>query len=440
MGFANEIDREYTYEHEYGIIGNRVGLGLIGATGLVSAISTLILLVYIGWYTFLSKNREQPMVQGIRSFSHSALGVFLCSLLLSDLIQGAAFAINFLWAAKGSMYPSVACTAQGSISQVGDLGSAIWSIAIAYYTFSLLFLLKKPPTWLTWAILLAGWTLIIVLPIVGPYVIQNLEVAGPFYAISGAWCWVGDGYQLERFTYVYMWIFFSLFTSLVLYGLVYLRFSGRLVIKEGRLVWNQSASGGNSWSFGSFFHRPSRHPTSVSGSRPNPPMPAIPAETNGIGKHLKTISKRLMLYPLVYSIVTVPVAVCRIGTMAGWKPPLPLYIFAGITFSSSGLTNVLLFIATRHSLLRRAMAVRPQIRVTTHQVTVLEDSRGGVQAIRLNQLNTTNPIEDLDDSSEKGEVDDVSVVSQSKQPRPSSSSETTPNTLVGRLDRLPSRG
>ena len=84
------------------------------------------------------------MVQGMRSFTHSALGVFLISLLLSDLIQGAAFSINFKWAADGNMHPSVACTAQGesrffssirssaelrglgSVSQVGDLGSAIW--------------------------------------------------------------------------------------------------------------------------------------------------------------------------------------------------------------------------------------------------------------------------------------------------------------------------
>lgn len=53
------------------------------------------------------------MVQAIRSFTHSALGVFLCSLLLSDMIQGAAFAINFKWATDGDIYHSLACTAQG---------------------------------------------------------------------------------------------------------------------------------------------------------------------------------------------------------------------------------------------------------------------------------------------------------------------------------------
>ncbi|CAE6534489.1 unnamed protein product [Rhizoctonia solani] len=379
---------QYTYEHDYHTTGNRVGLALIGAAGMLSAISTMILLGYIVWHSFLNKHRELPMVQGIRSFTHSALGVFLISLLLSDLIQGAAFAINFKWAADGNMYPSAACTAQGSVSQVGDLGSAIWSLAISYYTFSLLFLFKKPPVWVTWAIFGLGWLTIIILPVVGPYGIENVGTRGPFYAISGAWCWVGDGYQLERFLYVYMWIFLSLGTSLVLYGLVYLRFSGHLVVENGKLVWNKSSNG---WSFGSFMMGTTSASTPTRQSAA--PRPPETTQTNGIGKHLKTISKRLMLYPLVYSIVTVPVAVCRIGTLAGWKPPFGLYIFAGITFSSSGITNVLLFIATRHSLLRKTVSIQPHIRVTTHQVTVLEDAHG-IQAIHLNNLTITNPNDD----------------------------------------------
>lgn len=56
-----------------------------------------------------------------------------------------------------------------------------------------------------------------------------------------------------------------------------------------------------------------------------------------------------------------------------------------MTFTSSGLTNVILFIITRHSLLRKVVSIRPHVLVTTHQVTVLEDSRG-VQTIHLRQL------------------------------------------------------
>ncbi|KAB5591089.1 Cyclic AMP receptor 1 [Ceratobasidium theobromae] len=384
----------YAYKNEYPKIGNRIGLALIGVTGLISAISTGLLLAYIMWYSFLSKKRDQPMVQAIRSFTHSALGAFLCSLLLSDMIQGAAFAINFKWAVDGDMKNSLACIAQASVSQFGDLGSALWSLAIAYYTFSLLFLVRKPPVWTSWFIFLSGWALIFILPIIGPYTIQDLDRKGPFYAVSGAWCWLGNGYQVERFLYVYMWIFMSLATSIVLYGLVYLRFSGRLVLKDGKLAWSSSAGGWRA----TFTSRGSRETNRTSNAQTTQPTitqtqqvftgrrndPDV-RDPSGVGKHLKTVSKRLMLYPLVYSIVTLPVAACRIGTMVGWKPPLPLYVFAGMTFTSSGLTNVILFIITRHSLLRKVVSIRPHVLVTTHQVTVLEDSRG-VQTIHLRQL------------------------------------------------------
>ncbi|KAL5632329.1 hypothetical protein ACGC1H_005336 [Rhizoctonia solani] len=214
-----------------------------------------------------------------------------------------------------------------------------------------------------------------------------------------------------------MWIFLSLGTSLVLYGLVYLRFSGRLVVENGKLVWNKSSIG---WSFGSFMIGTTS--TSTPTRQSAVPRPAETSQTNGIGKHLKAISKRLMLYPLVYSIVTIPVAVCRIGTLAGWKPPFGLYIFAGITFSSSGITNVMLFIATRHSLLRKAVSIQPRIRVTTHQVTVLEDAHG-IQAIRLNNLTIASPTDDL--GSEKVTSEDGASVVSAKY-TPSSRSTEAP--------------
>lgn len=65
------------------------------------------------WYSLFSKDQDLPLVRGIRSFARSALGAFLVCLLVCDLLQGAAFAMNFKWSADGSMYHSVACTAQG---------------------------------------------------------------------------------------------------------------------------------------------------------------------------------------------------------------------------------------------------------------------------------------------------------------------------------------
>jgi hypothetical protein len=69
-----------------------------------------------------------------------------------------------------------------------------------------------------------------------------------------------------------------------------------------------------------------------------------------------------------------------------------------------GLTNVLLFIATRHSFIQKVATIRPRVHVTTHQVTVLEDARGA-QTIHLHDLTTTTRQEELDGISEKGEAD-----------------------------------
>ncbi|CUA72135.1 hypothetical protein RSOLAG22IIIB_00797 [Rhizoctonia solani] len=390
--------RERSYTRDYSTPAHRAGLSFIAVAGLSSAISTSLLLSYIVWYSVFNKNQEQPIVRGIRSFARSALGAFFLCLLLCDFLQGAAFAMNFKWAADGSMYHSTACTAQGAISQVGDSGAAIWSLVIAGYTFSLLFLFKKPPIWFTWGVFGAGWIVIILLPIAGPYSIQNLEKAGHFYGLSGAWCWIGDGYQLERFLYLYMWIFISLGSSIILYGLVYLRFSGRITFEGGKLAWKNPEKGwGLGCMSGSAFRDSSVNSSgqSGSGSGSNSVRPPDSAEINGVGKHLKTIARRLMLYPLVYSVVTIPVAICRLGVMAGWEPPFWLYVFAGMTFSSSGLTNVLLFIATRHSFIQKVATVRPRIHVTTHQVTVLEDARGA-QTIHLHDLSTNTRHEETD--------------------------------------------
>lgn len=80
-------------------------------------------------------------------------------------------------------------------------------------------------------------------------------------------------------------------------GLVYLRFSGRVTFENGKIMWKKQRNG---WGLGCISSTAMRESSlnvpDDSGS--NGTRPPNGAEINGVGKHLKTIARRLMLYPL----------------------------------------------------------------------------------------------------------------------------------------------
>lgn len=42
------------------------------------------------------------------------------------------------------------------------------------------------------------------LPILGSTVIPNSQKRGEFWGSTGAWCWVSERYQVERYLFVYV--------------------------------------------------------------------------------------------------------------------------------------------------------------------------------------------------------------------------------------------
>ncbi|KAG8746163.1 hypothetical protein FRC10_006029 [Ceratobasidium sp. 414] len=125
------------------------------------------------------------------------------------------------------------------------------------------------------------------------------------------------------------------------------------------------------------------------------------ANSNRVSDHLNRVARRLMLYPLV----TIPIVILRLGTLAGWKPPPPYTLFAGIAFSFSGLANVFLFIATRHAFIRQAAEVRPHMHISIQQVTIMEVARGS-QTIHLDELSSATQPGEQDGASEKIDLEE----------------------------------
>ncbi|KIJ39908.1 hypothetical protein M422DRAFT_210174 [Sphaerobolus stellatus SS14] len=383
----------------------RAGLALIATTGLASAVSTLCLLAYITWYAFMTRNKSSPFALGVRAFTMSSMGCYLISLLLCDFLQGSAFLINYHWADIGRMDVGALCTAQGAISEVGDLGAAVWSLAISFHTFWLLFLVRKPHRMAAPIVISIGWIMLIVLPILGPRVIETPK-KGPFYGLSGAWCWIGHSYSTARLLYLYVWVFLALGTSVVIYTLIYLRFASFIIVGEsGRLAFNfrQRALSRNTGNMPTGTRTRRTSTTSIAGcfdwakdskdftssGTGSSSEPTTPNSSSApVGKHLKQVARRLMWYPIVYAFVVLPVSVCRMGVLAGWTPPFGLYVFAGICFSASGLTNTLLFILTRHSLIRQVAEIKgTRIHITTQRITIRDEPSG----MELNEIEATSP-------------------------------------------------
>jgi hypothetical protein len=57
-----------------------------------------------------------------------------------------------------------------------------------------------------------------------------------------------------------------------------------------------------------------------------------------------------LIYPIIYLICILPLAVGRVATMAGKEPPIGYFCFAGSLAASNGWLDVLLFTTTRRSI------------------------------------------------------------------------------------------
>jgi hypothetical protein len=62
-----------------------------------------------------------------------------------------------------------------------------------------LFLQLHIPRSVMWGVLTGGWLTIGSL-VLGPPLTLNTKLNGPFFGISGYWCWITEEYPTERIT------------------------------------------------------------------------------------------------------------------------------------------------------------------------------------------------------------------------------------------------
>ncbi|KAJ6530051.1 hypothetical protein DFH09DRAFT_1370837 [Mycena vulgaris] len=288
------------------------GVTALVAVSCFSLISVVGLLTAIALSAFNTRSLPQQHL-----FLRTHAAAYFVSLLICDLVQSVGSIMNAKWVLNMAVETGNFCVAQGALKQISDVGLSFWTFVIALHTFCLVFLGIRPRPYVLWVTLIGGWSGLGALAMSGPVFLDTVH-RGPFYGISGYWCWITPDYVVERATLDYMFMFMAGTLSFVLYTLVFLRMRGNVVMTGTRLAFRKTAS--NEW----LGHQ--------------------------VDNRTMSVAKKMLLYPVAYTIVILPIAAARFSDWAGNDVPFEVTIFSDVVFLLSGVINVTLFTTTRRIL------------------------------------------------------------------------------------------
>ncbi|GKZ17671.1 hypothetical protein AbraIFM66951_009653 [Aspergillus brasiliensis] len=280
---------------------DRAGFIAMGVIALFSFISALGLLSFLTYrFIFWRKYYKRPLAE-------NQYVVLIYNLLLVDLQQATAFLICLHWVAKGHVYyPSAPCVLQGWWIQTGDPGSGLFVLAIALHTCAVVLRGRQLPYPIFVASVVALWLFIIILGLI-PVGMFGSET---FVISEAGWCWIGPDHETERLWVHYLWIFLAEFGTVVLYGLMFFYLRRRM---------KQSAT------------LRQNHQENL--------------------KRLNRVVIYMVIYPLVYLLLSLPLAAGRMSTARKVIPSRQYFAVAGSLMALSGFVDVLVYTLTRRHLL-----------------------------------------------------------------------------------------
>lgn len=277
----------------------RTGLIPITVFAMMSLVSVTALLGFIT-HRLVSWRRHYREYVGYNQYV-----ILIYNLLLADLQQSIAFSISFHWLRVDAILaPTAPCFIQGWFLNIGDVASGLFVLAIAINTWlGVVKGYKMPYMWFV-ASILGIWFAALVLTALGPIIWQNR-----FFSRAGGWCWISADFQDERLWLHYLWIFIVEFGTIAIYGHVFIHLRGRI-----RSIMSNDTS------------------------------------------KLTRATKFMILYPIAYLALTLPIAVGRMVAMGGKTLPDSFFIVAGALLTSCGWVDALLYTLTRRVLVNNELS------------------------------------------------------------------------------------
>lgn len=267
---------------------------------LLSLIATSILLGFITYRLIFWRGSYS------RYIGYNQYIVLIYNLILADFTQSLAFIICLRWVLTDKIKSGTAgCFIQGLGLQIGDPGSGLFVLAIAFHTF-LLVVWGRKMSYRVFVCFVVGVWGFVVLIVILPLALHGGDVFVP----AGAWCWISEEYETTRLWTHYLWIFLAEFGTVVLYAVMYLQLRRQIAA------------------------------SSILG---NTQLESL--------KRLRRVVGYMTIYPIVYVTLSLPLAAGRMATADGDEPSIVFFCCAGAIITSSGLVDVVLYTLTRRNLI-----------------------------------------------------------------------------------------
>lgn len=272
------------------------GLTAITILAFISLICTAFLFTHLTYHFITWKQRGHARIN-----QYVAL---LLNLVLADLQQAVGFCINLEWLRSNSITVATpSCWTQGWFLNAGDVGSAVFTFAMASHLFADIVFNWRMGYAPFLVSIIALWSFTYFLATVGIMMHPT-----DFYMRAGGWCWINEKYMDHRIWLHYLWILAVEFGTVLIYSIMFM------------VLWRRVRG---------FFY----------------------ADSDASRMRAQTAARSVIAYPIIYVVCTLPAAVGRLRIIAGREVGWSEFTFIGVMMCSCGWLDVLIYSLTRRSLI-----------------------------------------------------------------------------------------
>ncbi|KAF8335707.1 uncharacterized protein EI90DRAFT_245435 [Cantharellus anzutake] len=274
----------------------RAGVLLISAIGLLAFVLASSLLLYSMIQVWKKCRRKDTMASSIKPGFQPISVLFLCA-IFTDVIHGTSNILSIRWAFAGEVTEGPYCTAQGVLRQIGSMGVALYSTAIAVLTY--LQVLHSERLGARGAKVFVAASICFITGFITLIIAIPVAVIHPYFGDVGMWCGIMTNHRRLRIVSGSVPPSLAVPVTVLVYGMVAYKWACQASFDTNRTMKRDAIAMG--W------------------------------------------------YPIAYLIVAGPQGVASFIQRPGIQSPVALLIFPQALYASWGALNVILWFCTgRH--------------------------------------------------------------------------------------------